>query len=217
LHVLQRFDLHGKFLTGDASLELADSELFHHELKPGSPGYTLVELCELARSQVASQRIIALRAMQGVLRTRSRAVLPDSYSNRTDERAASELPVELPATIMYSFGERVAPQVTTEALVALSALLSCAWEDAEFDAVASQLPSYVSAARPPFVPNPQLSRKPRHDGKQTYEEAEAFALQRTKELVRQANEPQDTDGVADAPPVHELLGLLSRHHLVEAM
>lgn len=62
-----------------------------------------------------------------------------------------------------------------------------------------------------------MSRRGRTTGTDTYEQAESHALQRVKEVIAQANEPRDGDNRTDAPPMHELLGLVFRHHPVEGM
>ena len=65
-----RFDLSGHVADPSST----DPVLFHHQDQK-VPGYTLHELSRLARSRVASQRVIALKALAGFLTTRAQCLL----------------------------------------------------------------------------------------------------------------------------------------------
>lgn len=74
-HVLARFDFHGHLTNGERTTwsEAPDATylagLHHHGSDPHTPGYTLDELLHLARSHVASQRIMALQILERIVRT----------------------------------------------------------------------------------------------------------------------------------------------------
>lgn len=75
-----RFDFQGRIVSAKGTGHVDDGEgLHHHDAEPSRPGYTIGELCRLARSAVTAQRTAALAVMTAVLTSCRRA----AYGDRT--------------------------------------------------------------------------------------------------------------------------------------
>jgi hypothetical protein len=70
-----RFDFDGSVAQG--GLTDARDGLHNHAATPKAPGYTIIELCTMARSSFISQRVTALGIIEALLVKLARRELPD--------------------------------------------------------------------------------------------------------------------------------------------
>jgi hypothetical protein len=156
----QRVDLEGALIGDDVNAYMHDRTLLHHETAPGQPGYTLKELCELGRSAVHTQRILALCAIRGALFRRAVSLLPPLYPHRVSQnesatKTVSQLPLELPTCILENLKRPAPVRVRVEAVSALCALLGAGTEERAVCVGMTDYLSHLSLFAPPHVCNSQ--------------------------------------------------------------
>lgn len=91
--------------TEAIDLDDTDRELYNHEREPLLPGFSLTDICELFRSQVPTQRVIALRMLIGLLWRRDMLLSIASYHSWFDSRDTSNSQVRHPLFDKYFDGD----------------------------------------------------------------------------------------------------------------